>query len=92
MPFEDFVEQPLSEKELTVLLARSEGGVKPFVNTKGTVYRKSNLKHEVLSDEAWIHLLAKDGRLMKRPLLVTDDALIFGFDKPAYDLLAKEGN
>lgn len=55
--------------------------VKKFFNTSGLVYRELNLKDKLpqLSEEEQLKLLATDGMLVKRPLVITDDKVLVGF-------------
>lgn len=58
--------------------------IKRFFNTSGLVYKNLGLKDKLpaMSEEEQIALLASDGMLVKRPLLVADDFVLPGF-KPA---------
>ena len=55
--------------------------LKRFFNTSGMLYRSLNIKDRLpaMSDEEAYELLATDGMLVKRPLLITDDAVLPGF-------------
>ena len=52
-----------------------------FFNTSGLQYKALNLKDKLptMTEEEQYQLLAADGMLVKRPLLVTDDAVLTGF-------------
>jgi arsenate reductase len=91
VPFNDFVEQPPTREVLQSWVQKLGKGVMPFVNTKGTRYRELGLKDQSITDEEWLDLLSKDGKLLKRPVLVTDDEIVVGFDKAAYDRLVQRG-
>ncbi len=58
--------------------------LKRFFNTSGLLYKSLELKTKLpaMSEEAQLQLLASDGMLVKRPLLVLEDRVIPGF-KPA---------
>ena len=77
--FEDrhIVEQNPTEKELTVWIEKSGLPIKRFFNTSGMKYRDLGLKDklETMSSEEQIRLLATDGMLVKRPLLIGDKIL-----------------
>lgn len=49
--------------------------MKKFFNTSGIIYRDSSLKDKIdgMTDEEQYHVLATDGMLIKRPILITDD-------------------
>lgn len=92
VPFHDFVAEPPSREQLKSWIAKHGQGIMPFVNTKGTVYRERGLKDQTLTEEEWIELLTADGKLLKRPIVVTEDAVIIGFDPTAYAALANRSS
>ncbi len=55
--------------------------LKKFFNTSGVLYKQMQLKDKLpqLSEQEQLELLASDGMLVKRPLLVLDDAVLVGF-------------
>lgn len=55
--------------------------LKRFFNTSGLLYKEMKLKDKLpaMSDEEKYELLATDGMLVKRPILVTDSAVCVGF-------------
>lgn len=75
------VEQRPSREELREWIARSGLPLRKFFNTSGAVYKELNLKDKLptMTDEEQIDLLASDGKLVKRPLLVSDDTVLVGF-------------
>lgn len=60
--------------------------IKKLFNTSGMKYRELGLKEKLdnMSLEDKIKLLASDGMLIKRPLLVGDDFIIIGFKEKEY--------
>lgn len=75
------VEENPSAQELTQWVKLSGLPLKRFFNTSGMKYKELNLKDRLpsMSEEEQIELLASDGMLVKRPLLVGDDFVIPGF-------------
>lgn len=75
------VEANPTAEELSIWIDRSGLDIKKFFNTSGKVYKENNLKEVVktASREELIKLLASDGMLVKRPLLVGDDFVLVGF-------------
>lgn len=75
------VEKNPSSQELTKWVKQSGLPLKRFFNTSGMKYKELNLKDRLpsMSEEGQITLLASDGMLVKRPLLVGDDFVIPGF-------------
>lgn len=75
------VEAPPSARDLKELIEKSGLPVRKFFNTSGRRYRELGLKDKLDSmsiDEA-AELLAGDGMLIKRPLLVNGDTILPGF-------------
>lgn len=81
--FEDrhIVEDNPTAEELKDWIARSGYPVKKFFNTSGMKYRALNLKDRLpeMTDEEKIELLASDGMLVKRPILIDGDRILVGF-------------
>ncbi len=77
--------------ELTEWLARSGKPVQSFFNTSGLVYRALHLKERLpsLSDEEKIRLLAGNGMLIKRPLLITENAVLIGFNPKIWEKIQR---
>ncbi len=75
------VENNPTVAELKNWLVMSGGEIKKFFNTSGLKYKALNLKEKLpsLSEEEQIELLATDGMLVKRPLLVGEDFVVAGF-------------
>ncbi len=73
-------EKPTYE-ELKQWLNMSGLPVKRFFNTSGLLYQSMNLKEKLaqLSEDEQLRLLASDGMLVKRPLLVAEDKVLVGF-------------
>lgn len=57
-----------------------------FFNTSGMLYRSLGLKDKLpdMSEEEQLELLASDGMLVKRPLLITDEKILVGFKESEY--------
>ena len=73
-------ENPTAE-ELREWHARSGLPLKRFFNTSGMLYREMGLKDRLadMSEDEQYALLATDGMLVKRPLLVAEDFVLTGF-------------
>ena len=61
--------------------------LKKFFNTSGLQYKALNLKDRLptMSEEEQLALLATDGMLVKRPLLIGADYVLAGFRQPEWD-------
>ncbi len=61
--------------------------LKSFFNTSGLLYKSLELKSKLaaMSEEEQLRLLATDGMLVKRPILVGDDFVLVGFKQPEWE-------
>ena len=68
-------------EELSLWYRRSGLPLKKFFNTSGLLYKSLELKDKLpnMTEEEQLRLLASDGMLVKRPLVVTDDVILTGF-------------
>ncbi|WP_294599258.1 arsenate reductase family protein [uncultured Rikenella sp.] len=80
------VDRP-TEAELKEWVSRSGLPVRKFFNTSGLRYKELGLKEKLggMSDGEMIGLLATDGMLVKRPLLVAGDRVRVGFRPEEWD-------
>ena len=90
--FEDrnIVENNPTEEELSKWIELSGKEIKKWFNTSGLKYKSLNLKDKLpnMSDKEKIKLLASDGMLVKRPILVTDKGILIGLKEEKWkDLL-----
>ena len=81
-------ENPNAE-ELKEWWERSGLPLKKFFNTSGNLYKSMKLKDRLpqMTEEEQIHLLAEVGMLVKRPVLVTDTAVLTGFREKEWEAL-----
>ena len=68
-------------EELTAWYRLSGLPLKRFFNTSGLLYKSLDLKNKLpeMTEEEMLSLLATDGMLVKRPLLIGDDFVLLGF-------------
>ncbi len=78
-------------EELTLWIQKSGLDIKKFFNTSGNLYKEMKLKDKLseMTDDEKIHLLASNGMLVKRPLLVLNDRVLVGFKEDTYQQLLK---
>ena len=83
----DLKENNLGEEELREYHAKSGLPLKRFFNTSGMIYRDMELSKKLpaMSDDEQFALLASDGMLVKRPLLVKDDTVLTGFREKEWE-------
>lgn len=74
-------EQNPTAEELSAWQRKSDLPLKKFFNTSGLLYKdmKLSTKLPTMSEEEQLALLATDGMLVKRPILVGDDFVLVGF-------------
>lgn len=80
-------DNPTAE-ELASWQQRSGLPLRRFFNTSGMKYRELGIKAKLdagMSDEEAFALLATDGMLVKRPIVVTDGAVLVGFKEAAWE-------
>ena len=67
--------------ELTEWYNKSGLPIKKFFNTSGLLYKSLDLKNKLpeMSEDEMLKLLATDGMLVKRPLLIGDNFVLVGF-------------
>ena len=82
----EFLDRNITEEiptiqELTKWIKESGQEIKKWFNTSGLRYKELNLKEKLatMSDVQKIELLASDGMLIKRPLLISDKGVFIGF-------------
>ena len=82
----DIKEARPTEAELRCWHKRSGLPLKRFFNTSGLQYKALQLKDRLpeLSEDEQFALLASDGMLVKRPLLISDDFVLVGFKEADY--------
>ncbi|MCH5255503.1 MAG: arsenate reductase family protein [Lachnospiraceae bacterium] len=75
------VEENPSYEELKQWYEKSGLPLKKFFNTSGLLYKEMQLKDKLpaMSEEEQLKLLATNGMLVKRPLIVEDDMVLTGF-------------
>lgn len=73
--------------ELRTWYAASGLPLKRFFNTSGNLYKQLGLKDKLptMSEDEQLELLASDGMLVKRPLVIYDGGVLVGFKKAEYD-------
>lgn len=82
----DIKEDHPGEDTLRKLHKKSGLPLKKFFNTSGMLYREMELSKKLpdMSEDDMFKLLASDGMLVKRPLLVTKDQVLPGFKEDAW--------
>lgn len=73
--------------ELREWYAKSGLPLKRFFNTSGMLYKQMSLKDKLpqMSEEEQLELLSTDGMLVKRPIIINDDAILVGFRQDEWE-------
>ena len=87
----DIKEENPSFDELNTWYKASGLPLKKFFNTSGFLYKSMELKEKlpVMSDEEQLKLLATDGMLVKRPLVIVEDVVLVGFKESEWEVKVK---
>ena len=74
-------------EELRTWIAASGLSARKFFNTSGLLYKELQLKDKLpgMTEEEMITLLATDGMLVKRPLLIGEDFVLVGFRQAEWE-------
>ena len=81
------VEQNPTYEELKAWYQRSGMPLKKFFNTSGLLYKDMQLKDKIpqMSEDEQLQLLATNGMLVKRPLVVGEDFVLTGFKESEWE-------
>lgn len=73
-------------EELTGWYRKSGLPLRKFFNTSGLLYKSLELKNKLpeMSETDMLKLLASDGMLVKRPILISGDKVLVGFKEPQW--------
>lgn len=76
-----------SFEELKLWYGRSGLPLKKFFNTSGLLYKSLQLKDKLptMTEEEQLQLLASDGMLVKRPLVILDNTVLVGFKESDWE-------
>jgi arsenate reductase len=83
----DIKENNPTADELRAWIAKSGLPTRKFFNTSGQIYRELNLKDKLdaMTDEEMIKLLASNGMLVKRPILIGENTVCVGFKESEWE-------
>ena len=89
--YRDIKEDNPTEAELREWHAKSGLPLRRFFNTSGLLYREMKLSEKLgsMTEDEMFALLATDGLLVKRPILVTDEAVLTGFKEADWQAALK---
>ena len=76
------------------MVSKKKADIKAFFNTSGQIYRGEGIKDKLptMTEDEKLALLATNGMLVKRPILVLDDTVLVGFKEQEWeDALKRNG-
>ncbi|MGM9941760.1 MAG: arsenate reductase family protein [Bulleidia sp.] len=87
--YRDISKETPTYEELKLWQEKSGVEIRKMFNTSGRLYKEMNLKDKVkiMDKEEALHLLATDGMLVRRPIAIRDDIVLFGFKEDDYQKL-----
>jgi arsenate reductase len=85
------VDSPPTKADLKKMLKAYDGELKKLFNTSGVMYREMNMKDKMssLTEEKAFDLLSKNGKLVKRPFVISDQASRVGFKEDEWKEIFK---
>ena len=85
----DIVKQNPTKEELKLWHEKSDIPLKNFFNTSGLVYKELNLKDKLkdMTEEEQYALLATNGMLVKRPIIIAENMILIGFKETEWEKL-----
>jgi len=81
--FYDLKKEPLTREELAEFVHRI--GLDVLVNKKGMKWRQLGLKDKDLNDDELFNQLLENQTMMKRPVLINEEAILVGYDEEAFE-------
>jgi len=85
----DIVKQNPTKEELKLWHEKSGMPLKKFFNTSGLIYKELHLKDKLkdMTEEEQYALLATNGMLIKRPIIVAENIILTGFKEAEWEKL-----
>ena len=85
----NIVTETPTEKELQQWIKESKLEIKKWFNTSGLKYKELNLKEKLqtINEEEKIKLLASEGMLIKRPIVISEKGIYVGFKEKEWENL-----
>lgn len=85
--YRHIVDENPTYDELKQWWIQSKCQLKKFFNTSGNRYKELNLKEKLptMTEDEQLKLLATDGMLIKRPLLITPNVILIGFKQNEWE-------
>lgn len=87
----NIVEKNPTVEELKKWIPQSGKDIRKWFNTSGLKYKELKLKDKLptMSEEKILELLASNGMLVKRPILITENSILIGFKENEWSSIVK---
>lgn len=85
----EYFKQPFTRNELTAVLKRAAMRPAELVSTRSTVWRNAKMAEQDLSEDDLLERMLEEPRLVRRPILVSDEGVEVGFNRVRYEELAQ---
>ncbi len=82
--------KPLTAEELVRLSTISEEGIDSLVSVRGNHYKEMQLNHLDMKFSELINLLAREPKLLRRPIISDGDSVVVGYDVDMLNIIAKK--
>ncbi len=87
----EYFKQPVTREELDNLLSSTGLTVSDILSTRSNPYKQGNLAEKNLNDDEILDMMTEEPRLIKRPILVSGDSAVVGFNESKIqDLIARD--
>lgn len=86
--FYDLKKEPLTREELQEFVHRI--GLDVLVNRRGMKWRQLGLKDKNLNDDELFDQLLEHQTMIKRPVLIKNEAILVGYDEDAFEAFVEE--
>lgn len=85
--FRDLNKERLTAEELDALIG--ERDYREFLNSRNELYRERNMKEHPPSRAEAVKLMAAEPNLIRRPVVISDEQIILGYDEPKLKALGR---
>ncbi len=85
----EYFKEPFTREELESVLERAGQQPSDLVATRSVPYRTQRLAEQGLPDDELLERMLAEPRLVQRPILITEDEVLVGFDRGRYEQKAK---
>ena len=87
VPFEErhLFKNPPSVEELMEIIKKTENGLDEILSTRSQMFKSLNVEIDDLKVSELLEILSKEPKLLKKPIIMNNDNLVIGYNKPALE-------